>query len=234
MKTQTLALDVYGTLMDTTSVKMILRDMFDEKADQLSELWRSKQLEYSFRRGLMNQYVDFSIVTQQALEYAVQQMGLNTDEDQRRKLIGSYERLSSFADVKVSIVKLKNHGFKLYAYSNGSKSAVSDLLKQAEILESLDGVVSMEDVKSFKPNPTGYKYFNEKTSTEKSDTWMVSGNSFDVIGAANYGMKTVWLKRDQNSVWDPMGFEPTIVCASLFEIAEEIESYLKENEHGKN
>lgn len=229
MQPQTFALDVYGTLIDTSGVLVILKKLLGEKAETFSDLWRNKQLEYSFRRGLMNKYVDFSIVTAEALEYCCEAMEVQLEKDQKAALMNQYKSLPAFADAVKGVQHLKAAGHRLFAYSNGSHKAVRGLLEQANILGELDGVVSMEDVRMFKPSPIGYRHFCKTANTKPKDAWMVSGNTFDVIGAAAYGMNTVWVKRDTEAVFDPMGFEVTKAVAQLTELVTVLSSYQSRN-----
>jgi len=220
MPTQTFALDVYGTLIDTTGVLKTLEQMIGSRSKEFSYLWREKQLEYSFRRGLMNKYVDFSIVTKEALEYCCLSLNLTFNESQKRELMDSYKTLPAFEDAMEGVVNLKERGHRIFAYSNGSRNVVNNLLKKAKILNLLDGIVSMEDVKMFKPSPIGYAHFNQSTNSKPENSWMVSGNNFDVIGGLAYGMNGVWLKRNPAAIYDPLGFEPSLIVEKLTDLAE--------------
>ena len=226
MKPQIIALDVYGTLIDTSGVLSLLQELVGEQAQKFADLWRSKQLEYSFRRGLMNQYVDFSIVTKEALVYSCQVFKIELDADAINRLLHQYRILPSFDDAQQGVELLKQSGHSVYAYSNGSRKAITELLTQAEVLPLLDGVVSMEDVKTFKPNPIGYQHFCQSANADPQNAWLVSGNNFDVIGAKSYGMQAAWLRRSNQSVIDPMGFDPTITISTLSDLSNALDQYL--------
>lgn len=215
----TLAFDVYGTLINTSGVFTSLEKIIGDKAKLVMDTWRNKQLEYSFRRGLMNKYVDFSVCTKDALEYSCKTFKVNLSDVQKSALLNEYKVLPSFPDVKQGLQKLKEDGHKLYAFSNGGANAVSNLLINAEIIDLFDGVVSAEDVKMFKPSPLVYEHFNKKTNSNKSNSWLVSSNPFDVIGATAYGFKTAWVQRTQESIFDPWGIEPTTIINSIKELA---------------
>lgn len=225
MKPQTLALDVYGTLINTSGVLQLLHEYLGEKASTFSELWRDKQLEYSFRRGLMNRHVDFSVCTKEALVYCCQVLEVDFTKEQQTALMNLYKVLPAFEDTLVALEKLQEAGHRLFAFSNGSYSAVKGLLKNANIIQYFDGIVSMEDVKTFKPNPAGYAYFTQVTNSEKSNAWLVSGNNFDVIGALSYGMNGVWLKRNPKATFDPMGFEPTLTIQRLTDLSKALSNF---------
>ena len=150
---QTLAFDVYGTLINTSGVFTSLQQMIGAKAKQFLTTWRDKQLEYSFRRGLMNKHVDFSVVTKQALDYTCMAQRVDLSPSQRTALMEEYKVLPAFPDVVPALEQLQNSDLQLYAFSNGSTRAVSGLLENSNIIQWFDGVVSCEDVKMFKPNP---------------------------------------------------------------------------------
>ncbi|MDV7186538.1 haloacid dehalogenase type II [Lutibacter sp. TH_r2] len=215
----TLAFDVYGTLINTSGVYTSLEKMIGNKAKPVMDTWRNKQLEYSFRRGLMNKFVDFSVCTKNALDYSCQLFKVNLSDAQKNALLNEYKVLPSYPDVKKGLQQLKNQEHKLYAFSNGSATAVSNLLINAEIIDFFDGVVSVEAIKMFKPSPKVYEYFNKKTNSNKSDSWLISSNPFDVIGAASYGIKTAWVQRTQELIFDPWGIEPTTIINSMEELS---------------
>lgn len=226
MQPQTFAFDIYGTLIDTEGVKELLDDFLGAKAKAFSDLWRNKQLEYSFRRGLMNQYVDFSICTREALQFACDFTRFPLTHEQKDELMQAYRVLPAFTDVPACLEKLKNQGHQIFAFSNGSLAAIHELLKHADLQSFFDGAVSMETIKTFKPNPLGYQHFIKTSGAQKDNAWLVSGNSFDVVGAAAFGMNTVWLRRKAHSVMDPMGYDPTLILKNLVELPGEIKEFL--------
>ena len=221
----TLAFDVYGTLINTSGVFNSLEKMIGNKAKPVMDTWRNKQLEYSFRRGLMNKFVDFSVCTKDALEFSCKTLKVNLSAAQKEVLMNEYKVLPAFADVNKGIQMLKNEGHKIYAFSNGSVNAVSNLLINAEIIHLFDGVVSVEDVQVFKPSPLVYKHFNKKTASIKESSWLISSNPFDVIGAASYGMKTAWVKRSSEAIFDPWDIEPTEIVSGITELSSKLENY---------
>lgn len=214
----TLAFDVYGTLIDTSSVFHTLKKLVGDKAETFSDTWRSKQLEYSFRRSAMKAHVDFSTVTKAALDFTCQQHDVSLSDTQKLELMSEYKILPSFPECAEAIKTIKSAGHRVYAFSNGSNKAIHQLLSNAHILDLFDGYVSLEDISTFKPNPDGYAYFNQKTNSKKEESWMVSGNSFDVIGAANYGMRTFWVRRSEKNIMDPWEVQPDVVVSDLNEI----------------
>lgn len=218
----TLAFDVYGTLIDTQGVLAKLREMTGELAQDFSNTWRDKQLEYSFRRGLMKQYENFAVCTGQALEYTCAYYNVALTEAQKESLLRSYRTLPAFADVKDGLADLKAADFHLFAFSNGSADAVETLLQAAGIREYFNAVVSVDAIQSFKPDPAVYAHLLSTTGSIASDTWLISSNPFDVIGAIHSGLNAAWVQRTQNAVFDPWGIEPTITVKNLGELQNSI------------
>ena len=219
----TLAFDVYGTLINTSGVFNTLEEMIGEKAKIFMDSWRNKQLEYSFRRGLMNQFVDFSICTQNALDYCCQAFAVYLSSRQKETLLHEYTVLPTFPDVKTGLQTLKEAGHSLYAFSNGSKNAISTLLINAEIRDLFNGIVSVEDVKVFKPSPLVYEHFNTETNSTPSNSWLISSNPFDVIGAISYGMRSAWVQRTPDSIFDPWGIEPSLTIKKTTDLKDQLE-----------
>ena len=218
----TIAFDVYGTLIDTDGVVSRLREWIGSQAETFSKTWRSKQLEYSFRRGLMRQYENFAVCTRQALDYCCADYEVSLSSEQKDELLQSYRSLPAFADVEESLGALKAEGHLLFAFSNGSAEAVEEVLQTNGLRQCFEDVVSCDALKTFKPNPDVYQYFMREAGDSK-DAWLVSGNPFDVIGAVSAGMKSAWVKRSDRAVFDPWGIEPTIAVASLSELSEKLD-----------
>ena len=135
--TITLAFDVYGTLINTSGVNDLLKQYIDDKAELFMDLWRSKQLEYSFRRGLMKRYEKFSICTRNALDYSDAYLNTGLTEDQKKSLMHKYRVLPAFHDVTESLVKLQSEDYRMFAFSNGFGDDVKNLLINAEVTDSI-------------------------------------------------------------------------------------------------
>lgn len=221
----TVGFDVYGTLIDTHGVVVTLQQMVGSRAADFSRVWRDKQLEYSFRRGLMQQYENFTICTRHALDYTCSYFKTPLDREQRDKLLAVYRVLPAFDDVKECLARFSSGDFRLYAFSNGSADAIETLLVSAGIRAFFHDVVSVDEVKSFKPNPGVYCHFLRRTGSSGSEAWLVSSNPFDVIGAISSGMKSAWVQRSAEAIFDPWGIEPTITVPDLSLLAEQIASY---------
>ena len=211
----TLAFDVYGTLIDTHGVVSLLQTMVGDGADAFSRAWRDKQLEYAFRRGLMQNYVDFATCTRHALEHTCAARQVQLQDEQKHRLLQTYRRLPPYTDVAEGLKRLQQDGFRQYAFSNGSKEAVEGLLDAAGIREFFLDVVSVDALRTFKPNPAVYCYFLRESGALGRDAWLISSNPFDVIGAISAGMRGAWLQRSPDAVFDPWGIQPTVTVGGI-------------------
>ena len=221
----TLAFDGYGTLIDTHGVVTKLTESVADLAPEFSQTWRDKQLEYSFRRGLMQNYQTFAVCTQQALDYTCAYYKTNISAEDKLQLLESYRSLPVFDDVTQSLIDLKQAGFRLYAFSNGNQDAVEALLNNAGISGYFLGVVSVDDLKSFKPNPAVYSHFLRQSGATAGNAWLISSNPFDVIGAVSHGMRGAWVQRTPDAIFDPWGIEPTTTVTSLLQLNQKISNY---------
>ncbi|QIN78680.1 haloacid dehalogenase type II [Rubrobacter marinus] len=215
-----IAFDVYGTLVDPLEMGERLRPVVGEGlAESMAKLWREKQLEYTFRRALMRRYEDFDACTRQALDYAIEALGAELSGADRERLISEYVNLSPFADVAPGLEEMRAAGHALVAFSNGVEATLRSLLERAGILPLLDGVVSVDAVTSFKPDPEVYRYLCRRLDRPPSGVWLVSSNPFDVIGAKNVGLSAAWVKRGPAALFDPWGIEPDLVVPDLRDLA---------------
>jgi len=219
----TLAFDIYGTLIDTHGVGVALKKHVGDQAAEFSRAWRDKQLEYSFRRGLMQNYENFAVCTSNALDYTCAYFNTPLSREDKEELLGAYRVLPTFADVAEGLANAKKAGFRMYAFSNGSADAVETLLNHAGIRDYFIGVISVDEIKTFKPNPGVYCHFLRRAGATGADAWLVSSNPFDVIGAISSGMRAAWIKRSPDAIFDPWGIEPTLTINSLAHLAEQID-----------
>ncbi len=217
-KTYAVGFDVYGTLVDPLALAEPLQALVGEQAVQFASLWRTKQLEYSFRRGLMRRYVDFDICTRQALRYTQQALRCELPESDQGRLLEAYLYLPVFPEVVASLAALKIQGHRLMAFSNGVEASIRALLANAGVLPHLEDVVSVDDLHTFKPDPEVYAYLARRTGRAPAETWLVSSNAWDVIDAKAVGLRAVWVKRQPDTVFDPWEVEPDVVVSRLDEL----------------
>ncbi|MBT8419897.1 MAG: haloacid dehalogenase type II [Gammaproteobacteria bacterium] len=221
----TLAFDVYGTLVDTNGVTIALEKHVGNSAPAFSRLWREKQLEYSFRRALMQNYAKFSVCIREALDFTCSSFDLTLNPGDRQALIATYETLPAFDDTEEGLACATENGFRLFAFSNGSADVVERLLGNAGIGGYFVDIVSVDDIKSFKPDPAVYGHFLRSSRSLAATAWLVSGNPFDVMGAISFGMRAAWVRRSPEALFDPWGIEPTLTAMNLVDLAERISTY---------
>ncbi|WP_136248205.1 haloacid dehalogenase type II [Halomonas borealis] len=212
-----LAFDVYGTLIDTHGIVTELEQQLaaPEQAAEFSRRWRDKQLEYSFRRGLMGTYVDFARCTREALEYTDRALQTRLSEADKDHLMSRYAQLPAFADAEPALARLAEAGISCVAFSNGSQEAVTRLLAGAGLRDRFEEIVSVDEVKRFKPDPSVYFHLRQSLEAEPADTWLVSSNAFDVIGARHAGLHAAWVRRSPEAPFDPWGIEPDFTVPGL-------------------
>lgn len=221
MRSQTFAFDVYGTLVDPLEMRKHLQMMVGEKAGELSKLWREKQVEYAFRRGLMGRYEPFTVCTLQALEYALKVTDLSLSNEQQQFLMAQYQQLEAYADVIPGIESLHAQGHCCVAFSNGPADKVKTLLANAGVLELLDDVISVDEIQRYKPDPAVYLHLLKRSGSQSGNTWLISSNSWDVMGAKHAGLNAAWIQRDAAAVFDSWDIYPDKIVNSLQYLAEE-------------
>lgn len=219
---KTIAFDVYSTLIDTAGIVTALEECLGDRAESFSNLWRTKQLEYSFRRGLMQNYRDFSVCTGDALEFCCRTFQVALSDAQRSGLLEAYRFLPAFADAEQGLARLRAAGCRLFAFSNGKPDDVRNLLQHARLDHFLEGVVSTDEIRSFKPNPAVYAHFLRQAGAWGGQAWLVSGNPFDIIGAISAGMQGAWVRRSAGAVFDPWEIQPSLTVRTLAELGERL------------
>jgi 2-haloacid dehalogenase len=213
-----LAFDVYGTLIDPFRMEEHLRADFGEMAREASELWRSKQIEYSFRRALMKNYQTFGVCTAQALRFVSAHLGVALSEEAQQTLLAQYRRLPAYPDAAAALDRLASRGFEIVACSNGTENAVRESLQHAGLLPRFRKIVSVDAIRTFKPDPAVYEYLVAEARAPRESVWLISSNPFDVIGAKACGLRTVWVRRDLKRIFDPWEFEADVTIHSLTEL----------------
>ena len=214
----TLAFDVYGTLIDPFGISKQLESIAGDKTPTFAQLWRDKQIEYLFRRALGRDYQPFSVCTSQALDFAATHLQIQLSAGDKKKLLAKYRELPAYEEVPEALRELQDAGCRNYGFSNGEPDDLAYLLAHAGLDGALDGIVSVHAVQSFKPDPAVYAHFLKETGAAKEQTWLVSGNPFDVIGAHMAGWRTTWVKRNPAAVFDPWDIEPDATVTDMSEL----------------
>ena len=209
--------DAYGTLFDVHSVIALCDRLFSGHGTALSQLWRTKQLEYTWLRSLMGCYEDFTAVTRAALQYACHSMQLPLDADKTAQLMAAYNNLALYPDAREALATLSN--LKLAILSNGSPAMLNPAVKNAGLDQTFTAVISVDEVKIFKPAPKVYQLAPDKLGVAKSEIGFVSSNYWDAAGAKNYGFNVFWINR-AGAQPDALGVGPDAVLGKLTELHE--------------
>jgi 2-haloacid dehalogenase len=186
--------DAYGTLFDVHAAIARHRAAAGPDADRFSELWRTKQLEYTWTLTLAGQYVDFWTLTERALDYCFARIG-SVDRALRPKLLEAYLSLDAFADAQAALAQLKDRGQRLAILSNGAPRMLDAAVNASGFAEILDGVLSVDAVRMYKPRPEVYALVTDGLKVAPRDVAFVSSNRWDVMGAAAFGFHPIWVNR---------------------------------------
>jgi 2-haloacid dehalogenase len=209
--------DAYGTLFDVHSVTDKCNELFPEKGEEISQLWRQKQLEYSFLRQLMGTYKTFYSITKDALYYACVQIGVDLSDEKEKKLLDSYLELAHYEEVEGVLGELKS--YQTAIFSNGSLDMLIPLVEQSSFGHLLDEVLTVDEVKQYKPTPMSYQLVLQKLEVKREEVLFMSSNPWDIAGASNFGFNTAWINR-QDRVMDELGVKPHFVYKDLNGIVE--------------
>lgn len=205
--------DAYGTLFDVHSaVRRYAREL-GPQSQHFSEIWRAKQLEYTWVRALMGNYLDFWQLTSDALDYAFS-VSAPDRRAMRPLLLESYRHPEAYPEVRGVLERLKTSGARLAVLSNGSPEMLSAAVQSAEIVDLLDEIVSVDSIRSYKTDPRVYALVQKKLGVTSPAVSFQSSNRWDVAGAVAYGFRAVWINRtDQPDEYSD--FPPIAVVSSL-------------------
>ena len=186
--------DAYGTLFDVHSASSRYQVRLGKQAQAVSTMWRTKQLEYTWLRSLMQRYEDFWKVTQDALDYALDSQGID-DNSLREDLLSAYHELSCYPEVPETLGKIKQMGLGTAILSNGSPEMLKAGVSNSNLGKVMDSIISVDAIEIFKPSPIVYKLATDQLDCNPEEILFFSSNAWDVSGAATFGFKTVWVNR---------------------------------------
>jgi len=214
-----LVFDAYGTLFNVHSVMTTCEALFPGKGRELSQLWRAKQLEYSWLRSLMGRYVDFNQVTRESLQFACQALALTYSDTVLAELNQAYRTLALFDDTFSTLQQLRRQhpAVKLAILSNGAAEMLNAVVAYNKLDDMLDAVLSVDEVGIFKPDPRVYQLGCDRLGVDRDQIGFVSSNGWDAAGAKSFGFKTFWINRTTAPV-DALGVTPDRVLNSLAEL----------------
>ena len=194
------AFDSYGTLFDVESVVPLAEQLYPGKGKELSQLWRRKQIEYSWLRTLLKRYRDFAHVTEDALVFATNKLQLELTADKRRQLLAKYLELDTFPDVVAALREFRDLRIPLAIVSNGSPQMLRAAVKHAGIDSMVDRLVSVDQVKAYKIDSRIYLAGAKALNVNPYNICFVSSHSWDVIGAIAVGYTGFWVNRSDEPV----------------------------------
>jgi 2-haloacid dehalogenase len=186
--------DAYGTLLDVHAAIARCRAEAGPDADRMSDIWRTKQLEYSWALTLAGRYVDFWTLTERALDYALARVP-SVDKTLKARLLDAYFKLDAFTDALPTLRALKAKGHKTAILSNGSPDMLKSAVDAAGLTGDLDAVLSVDELKMFKPRPEVYALVTDRFKCQPADVTFVSSNRWDVMGATAFGFGACWVNR---------------------------------------
>ncbi|MFT8889007.1 MAG: haloacid dehalogenase type II [Ethanoligenens sp.] len=216
--------DAYGTLFDVFSVAQKCERKYPGKGMQISQIWRQKQLEYSWLRTLMNSYKNFWEISKESLCYALEEIGLQYNQEQIENIMDSYLCLSTYPEVSEALQEFRS--YKLMILTNGNFEMINPLLIHTGLNKRINEVLSADTVKLFKPRDEVYQLVVDHYKVSKAEIMFVSSNAWDAAGAKSFGFTVGWINRLDKPT-EKLGFQPDYIVSNLLELAQKIRGELK-------
>ena len=212
---EVLAFDLYGTLVDPIAIAAELgRLLGDADGRAVARLWRSKQLEYSFRLTAMSRYEDFGWVTARSLDFALASTGARLPAGQAGRIVELYDHLRPFPDAVPALRVLAGLGYELAVLSNGTPAMIGNCLANSGLSGFFGELISADEVGAFKPSPAVYRHAAGRLSVPADQVRLVTSNAFDCVGAGAAGMRTAWVNRSAVP-FDTIGAQPDLTVPAL-------------------
>ena len=193
MTIKAVVFDAYGTLYDVQSVAAVTDKAFPGYGEIISQIWRMKQLEYTWLRSLMRRYEDFSVITRESLAYTLRCLGLNNDPRVFEDIMYKYLHLDLYPDATAALAAMSDR--KLAILSNGSTDMLNALVRNSGLDRVLDATISIDSRKIFKPAPDAYTLIEQNLGVSPAEVLFVSSNPFDACGAKSFGLNVAWIER---------------------------------------
>jgi 2-haloacid dehalogenase len=205
--------DAYGTLFDVHSAVGKYIERLGDVSEQVSNIWRTKQLEYTWLRSLMKKHADFWQITQDALDYALDVFNIK-DKQLRNDLINAYLELDCYPEVPDTLQKLKDSGQQIAILSNGSPAMLEAVVKSSGLEELVQIILSVEMVGIFKPDPAVYQLAVNQLDVTAAEIVFMSSNAWDAVGATAFGLRVAWINRFAQRP-ERLPFQPDIEIKTL-------------------
>lgn len=214
-KMKAIVFDAYGTLFDVHTVVEKCEQFFPNKGKWISEIWRQKQLEYTWLRSLMGRYEDFWKVTHDSLVYTLKDLGLHASENTCLEILNEYHHLKAYPEVPKTLKELRSHSLAIL--SNGSPHMLNEMVNNAGLKDVFNKVISVDELKIFKPSMEVYELAPASLGVQKEEILFVSSNSWDATGAKVFGFKVCWINRF-NKTFDELDTQPDLIVKNLDEM----------------
>jgi 2-haloacid dehalogenase len=208
--------DAYGTLFDVHSSVGKYYECLGDVADQVSTIWRTKQLEYSWLRSLMKKHADFWQITQDGLDYALDVFDIK-DKKLRNDLIDAYLHLECYPEVPYTLARLKDSGRQIAILSNGSPAMLETVVKSSGLENLVQTILSVEMVGAFKPDPAVYQLAVDRLGVAAAEIIFMSANAWDAVGATAFGLRVAWINRLSQRP-ERLPFQPDVEIKTLTEL----------------
>ncbi|MGH6679917.1 MAG: haloacid dehalogenase type II [Bradyrhizobium sp.] len=193
MSIKAIVFDAYGTLYDVHSVAAITEETFPGYGDIITQIWRIKQLEYSWLRSLMRRYRDFHAITRDSLAYTLRVLGLTYDDAAFARIVDKYLHLDLYPEAMTALQAIKDR--KLAILSNGSSDMLNTLVRNTGLADVLDATISVDVKRTFKPDPDVYSLIETTLDLPPAAVLFVSSNPWDACGAKAFGLNVAWIER---------------------------------------
>jgi 2-haloacid dehalogenase len=215
MTIKAIVFDAYGTLYDTQSVVKVTDAAFPGHGDFITQVWRMKQLEYTWLRSMMGQYEDFWTITKDALAYTIGLLGHRADAALFARIAEAYNTLDPYPDARSALQSLS--GYRLAILSNGSPGMLQALVQHSGLAEFLEVTISVDDSKVFKPDPRAYELVEARLGMRPQEVLFVSSNGFDISGAKRFGFRAARIARvTQEALAHELAHSEKIGPAAMF------------------
>jgi len=209
--------DAYGTLFDVNSAAAKCKEKLGDKWENFANAWRTTQLEYTWLRSLMKKHKNFWQITEDSLDHAMETFNIN--KNMRKELLNLYKELSPYPEVKECLDALKSKKIKIAILSNGTPDLLKGLVESNNIQSYFDNIISVEDVKIYKPDPKVYEMPIKKYNCKPENICFLSSNTWDVSGGGVFGYNAVWVNRF-NKIFDKLGYNPQYIINNLNQLLE--------------
>ena len=224
MKYRSIVFDAYGTLFDINaaaqkSALVSSNSILKRNWKELAEIWRKKQIEYTWLQNILGSHTDFLDITKISLDFALEEMTLDQEPKLRKTLLDLYRKSEAYPEVVQVLEDLNDRGVKLSILSNGTPEMLLSACASTRIEKLLDFIVSVEDIGIFKPDGRVYELVNSKMEYKISEVLFVSSNGWDIMGAAKFGFSTAWINRNKKPV-ERMQWKPNYELSNLMHIVD--------------